>query len=337
MFAVSVLAIALLAWFLRHANIGEVWKLIRAAHMGAILMAGSLVIVTMVIRAVRWRYLLQPVGLVRFGTAFRTTIVGFAASNVLPARAGEVLRPYLLAREEKLSATAAFATIVVERVLDMMAVVALLATFAWGTSRTGLSPALLPAIETSAALAAAAGVALLLLMWALAAHPERVGHVVLRTEGVLPSRFALVLSRAAHTFSTGLAVARAPRALAFAGVWSLILWITIGAQCWLVTSAFGIDMPFTGSFLLQALLVIGVAVPTPGAVGGFHEAYRIGATTFFHAPSDAAVGAALVLHAVSFIPVTLLGLAFMLRDGFSLRRLQGLADSVPSEEIPVAP
>ena len=57
-------------------------------------------------------------------------------------------------------------------------------------------------------------------------------------------------------------------------------------------------MPFTGSFLLIALLVVGVAVPTPGAVGGFHEAFRIGATMFYGAPDDAAVGAAIVLHAV---------------------------------------
>ena len=57
-------------------------------------------------------------------------------------------------------------------------------------------------------------------------------------------------------------------------------------------------VPFTGSFLLIALLVVGVAVPTPGAVGGFHEAFRLGATMFFGAPDDAAVGAAIVLHVV---------------------------------------
>ena len=58
----------------------------------------------------------------------------------------------------------------------------------------------------------------------------------------------------------------------------------------------------------MALLVVGVAVPTPGAVGGFHEAFRLGATTFYGAPNDRAVGAAIVLHAVSFVPVTALGL-----------------------------
>ena len=60
---------------------------------------------------------------------FRATAVGFAASSVLPARAGEVIRPYFLARHENMTATGAFATIILERVLDVLTVLALLASF----------------------------------------------------------------------------------------------------------------------------------------------------------------------------------------------------------------
>ena len=73
----------------------------------------------------------------------------------------------------------------------------------------------------------------------------------------------------------------------------------------------------------MALLVVGVAVPTPGAVGGFHDFYRLGATTFFGAPNDRAVGAAMVLHAVSFVPVAIAGLILLAQDGLSLSRLHG--------------
>ncbi len=77
-------------------------------------------------------------------------------------------------------------------------------------------------------------------------------------------------------------------------------------------------MGFTDAWLMLPPMVVGVAVPTPGGVGGFHEAYRIGATAFFGADNDVAVGAAIVLHAISVGPVTIAGLLFMLQDGLKL-------------------
>ena len=120
---------------------------------------------------------------------------------------------------------------------------------------------------------------------------------------------------------------RTPRVLVAAFICSVVLWLTIAVQVYLVSIAFGIDMLFTGSFLLQAMLAIGVAVPTPGAVGSFHEAYRIGATTFFGASNAEAVGAALILHGISFIPVTILGMLFMMQDGLSLHGLFSLTNT----------
>ena len=317
---VSLLAVGLLAWFLRDANAGQVADEIRSARLDLIVLSVVLVGVIYVVRTVRWQYVLRPVGPTRFRTAFRTTVIGFAASFILPARVGEVLRPYLLARQERLSATSAFATVVVERVLDMIAVLALLSIFVWAP--TGSSDAAtLQGVKVSAALAGVASVVLMALMWVLASHPEWIGRAVLRAGTVLPERVAHVLARLARTFSEGLAVSRDPRALMLATVWSILLWVLIAAQIWLVTTAFGIHMPFTGTFLLQALVVIGVAVPTPGGVGGFHEAYRIGTTMFFGADNDAAVAAALVLHAASFVPITIAGLAMMASDGLSFRRL----------------
>jgi len=335
--AVAVLSVALLAWFLRDANLADVWRRMAALRVRDMALATALLAPMMVLRAVRWRCLLRPVGRVGIGNALRATVIGFAVSNVLPARAGEVLRPYLLARKEGLPVASAFATIVIERVLDLVAVLGLLGFFIWSADDIGLSTGLYRTVVVSAVLAAGAAVVLLTLMGLLASHPERIAGLVLRTQRFLPHGLAHTLARLARLFSEGLAISRMPRALAEAVGWSFLLWVCIAAQSWMVTTAFGIRMPFTGSFLLQALLVVGIAVPTPGGVGGFHEAYRLGTTTFFGAQGDAAVGAALVLHAMSFIPTTLLGVLFMLQEGLSLRRLRGLAESVPSEELPVAP
>lgn len=340
---VSVLAAGIFAWFLSHANGAEVWVEVRRARVDLLLASFGAVVLTYVIRAWRWQYLLNPIGPTRFRVAFRTTVIGFAALGVLPARAGDVLRPYLLARQEGLSVSATIATILLERVLDLMAVLVLLAFYVWWVAdRETIPPALLGPIEISSATAAALAVVLMAVMWVLATHPERISRFVLVSGRVLPHTLAQRLANLARTFSSGFAVAREPRALGAAIVWSFPLWLAIAAEVWLVTVAFDIPMPFTGTFLVQALLVIGVAVPTPGAVGTYHEAYRIGVTTFFGAAEDAAVAAAIVTHAISYFPVVLTGVLFMIQDGLSFGRLQELAGTGPArrardtapEEVP---
>ena len=330
---VTLLAIALFGWFISRANLSAVAAEIAHARLDLIVWAVLIAVVMPVVRAIRWRYLLDPIGPTRFGPVLRATILGFAALALLPARAGDVLRPYLVARAEGLNAASVFATIVMERALDLVAVLTLLAAFVWVfDGRAILPPRLLGPIEASAAMAAGTVVVLMAVMWTLATHPERIGRLVMRSDRLLPHRVAHRLARLARTFSEGFAVAREPRALAIAFVWSFPLWASIAFQVWLVTRAFEILIPVSASFLLQAMLVIGVAVPTPGGVGSFHEAYRIAVTTFFGAPNNAAVSAALVLHAVSFLTSLVPGVVIMTHDGLSVAGLGQLAGVARQEE-----
>jgi len=151
---------------------------------------------------------------------------------------------------------------------------------------------------------------------------------------VLPARAARLLAQFVESFAQGLAVMRSPSKLAGALALSIPLWLSIAAGIWLTSQAFHITFPYTGSFLVMTLLVVGVAMPTPGAVGGFHVAYQIAVQTFFAAPSDRAVGAAIVLHGISFIPVTLVGILFMAREGLTLSGVQQLAKSGPPGTSP---
>jgi hypothetical protein len=258
---------------------------------------------------------------------FKTTVIGFAASTLLPARAGEVVRPFLLARREGFSATSAFATIVVERLLDLVTVLLLfgfyLAFFDPGTDAGNST--VFRALKTGGLVAGAASVAGLVFMMLVAGHPDRLSAWALQVERVLPARIAGAVANLVRTFLEGLAVVRQPRRLAMAGLLSLPLWLTIAVGIWAATRAFHIEMTYPGAFLMMAVLVVGVAVPTPGAVGGFHKAYQIGAVAFFGASNDRAVGAALVLHAISFVPVTIAGAIFMAQEGLSLRGVRGMA------------
>lgn len=325
--AVSALAAGLVALFLRGADLARVGQEIGRAQPGLIAVAVGLTVLLYVVRAERWLYMLAPIGVARFRHAFSTTAIGFAASAVLPARAGEVLRPLLLARKEGLAATAVFATIVVERILDLSAVLLLLACYLlfFDTGMAMRAPALYQAVRLGAYVTASGSVLVLAVMMALAADPTRVERWLLAVSRRLPPRAARALASMARAFAEGLAIVRRPSRLVGSLARSLVLWIIIGTQVWLVSHAFALPIPYAGAYLQAALLVVGVALPTPGGVGGFHEAFRLGATSFFGADNDAAVGAAIVLHAVSFVPVMVMGLWFTFAEGLDIGRLRQMA------------
>ncbi len=324
---IVLLTFGLLAFFFRKADPATVWTEMRRADPILLILATVVTALTYTIRAWRWQSLLAPIGPTRYSVAFETTVIGFAANALIPGRVGEVLRPYLLARRESLNATSAFATIILERVLDLATVLILFAAFVLGSASSAISgdPAQLALVKFGGGVAAASAVGGLVLLFALAGHPERLGRAALRVERVLPARLARVLAAFIETFAQGLAVMRDPARLATALVLSFPMWLSIAAGIWLTSQAFHITFPYTASFLVMTVLVVGVAAPTPGGVGGFHAAYQFAVTEFFAASYDRAVGAAIVLHALSFVPVTLLGLAFMAREGLTFGKARELA------------
>lgn len=332
---VLAVAVGLVALFLRNVDLWRVAADIVRARPDWLALSIATMFLNLAIRALRWQYLLEPLGPTSFVSAFRATAVGFAATAILPARAGEVIRPYFLARHERhdsrISATGAFATIILERLLDVITVLVLLAAyvFVFGRERGVTNPVLFAWLKGLGATAAAGSLAALVVLFVLAGSPERLRSAMERLERVVPSALAGLIARIAEKFARGLGAIRRPGRLIGALLWSFPLWLSIALGIWSVARAFQLAVPFTGSFLLLSMLVLGVTVPTPGAVGGFHAAFRYGATAFFNAPDDAAVGAAIVLHLFSVGPSLVLGLVFAAREGLNvagIRRLAGEAE-----------
>jgi len=320
------LTLALLALFFSRVDLAAVGRAIVSADLLLLALAVLATLLTYVLRAWRWQVLLAPLGATRFRTAWRTTVIGFAVTFLLPARVGEVLRPYLLARQEGLKATAAFATVIIERLLDVATVVML---FALALPLSGVPVA--DEIRVGGLVAAGAAAAGLAVLFVCAGHPERLGRWTARVAAILPARMAETVSHAVRTFAEGLAVLRSPAHLIGAIVWGLPVWASIAVGIWITSRAFGLEFPFIGTFLVMGPLAIGVSLPTPGGAGGFHYAYLYAVTTFFGADPDVAAAAAIVLHAVSFVPVTIAGLIFMWQDGLTLGSVRGLGAEARAE------
>src|SRR3954465_11889930 len=202
---IFLLTIGLLAFFFRNANPAAVWAETRRADPLLLILATVVTALTYTIRALRWQSLLAPIGPTRYSVAFETTVIGFAANALIPGRVGEVLRPYLLARRESLNATSAFATIILERVLDLATVLILFAVFVFGSASGTISgdPAQLGLVKFGGAIAAASAVGGLMGLSALAGHPARLRRAALRVERVLPARLPGLLAGAREQVAPG--------------------------------------------------------------------------------------------------------------------------------------
>ena len=188
---------------------------------------------------------------------------------------------------------------------------------------------MLAAVKWAGALAAAMSLAALAVLFMLAGNPDRLANAMRRLERYAPSMFAGMIARIVQKFAIGLGTIRRPGRLFVALAWSFPLWLSIDAGIWAVAVAFGFNLPFTGSFLLVPLLTLGVAVPTPGAIGGFHEAFRLGMTVFYGVPNDAAVIVRrhffAVPRAIHHFPFPLGGAPFLGRRGIEIVAEEQLA------------
>src|SRR5262249_41371534 len=157
-------------------------------------------------------------------------------------------------------------------------------------------------------------------------HAERVMSFLDRLLARLPRRLASPVARELRVFGEGLGVLQAPaRHLLMIAGQSVLLWLTIAAGLFLNNLAFGIVLPFHSTFLMPGFLPVGVAVPTPGMVGGFHEAYLLALTEAFGVDRGTAAAAGIASHALSNLPVLLMGLPLLGREGLTVAKVAEMA------------
>lgn len=302
------LAALLLAAVLYRVDWRELGEILRSARLGPL---GAVVVVTVAAywaRAVRWGELLAPVARVSQRTLFAATMLGYAASLVVP-RSGELLRPWLVSRRQDISTSTGFATIVLERLADLITVLGLFAVYILVLPPSEAEPSgLMRAVTLGGGIAAAIGLGLLALLFALHGNAERVVAALGRLLGRTPRWIAHRVGGFLINFSGGLAVLRAPpRHLALIGAQSLVVWLLTALGFHLTQLAFAIDLPFQTTFLLIVFLVVGEAIPTPGLVGGFHAFYVLALGQVYGIDHTTAVAAAIAAHALTTLPVLVLG------------------------------
>lgn len=319
----AFLAALLLAFFFRGIDWNDLGRALLTAR--PLPLAGLILVTfgTYLLRAWRWGDLQAPLARVRYVDLISATMVGFAASLLVP-RSGELLRPWLVSRRYPIPTSTGFAAIVLERLIDLIAVLSLFALYLFVLPRPAaqVEGQLMELLKLGGAAAGAAALCALGLLLALHMNAERVVGGLERLLARSPRWLAERLGRILRLFSGGFAVLRAPgRHLAKIGLQSIALWLLVALGLQLNYAAFGIDLPFHTTFMLIAFLVVGVAIPTPGMVGGFHAFYLLALSEVYAIDRETAAAAGIAAHALMNLPPLLFGLALLGREGLNFGRV----------------
>lgn len=319
-----LLSAALLVWVLRDVNIAQVAENLRQSNgayfLGATI-AGTLIVV---LRAIRWRYILAPIARdLPYGQLWRATAIGVMVTNVVPVRAGEIARAYALARETpRVNFSAAFASIAVDRVFDtfvvlLLALVALLSpNFPRDTPLFGHS------LGSLVALGALAVAVALFVLYLIVFFPGQLIRIFELFARRVAPRFEERGRKALYAFASGLGVLRSPRHFVVVFLWTLAHWLLDAFAFWLGFKAVGITAPFSAALILQLFIAIGVALPSsPGFFGAF-EALSVAGLALYGVPQTLAISWALGFHILTFIPITVIGAYYFVRLGLHFREIQ---------------
>jgi len=315
-----VVSVVLVGLFVRSTDFGEVRMAFEDVNWLLALASLPVYFLGLWVRTVRWQYLLRKVKRVSAIRLYPVVIIGLMANNLIPARAGELARAYVLGQRERISKTTSLGTIAVDRLFDgitlvpmMLIVVAFASSDASFDVGFGAWTVSLNFEGLGIFMAVVFGVALIFLSYlAFSEDGRTVLHRIVHR--FTPAPLKPSVERIMHSFFDGLHALRSPADMGVALVMSIISWTLEATMYYMVARAFGIDEPFYVFLLLTAAanLVIAV-VATQGGVGPFELV--VSRTVIAFATTDGieslANAYAIGLHALLLFPITVLGLYLM--------------------------
>lgn len=309
---------------LRGLDLQHAWQAIRTANYWWILPGIAVYFVAVWARTWRWHYMLRPIKAVALTRLFPVVVIGYMGNNVYPARAGELIRAYVLRKREGVSVSASLATVLVERVFD--GVVMLL--FVFLSLPFSPMPDWLRQVVIVGSLAFFGALAFFLI---IAASPRRAeATYTWLIDRFLPERLRGTACGFLARFMEGLHSLRSGRDVAMIFTTSLVIWLAETVKYWFVMHSFDFQVPFYVLMLMNGVVNLATTIPSsPGYVGTF-DTPGIKVLEGFGVTRVTATSYTLVLHAALWLPITMLGFFFMWRESISWKEF-GLATDVRAE------
>lgn len=289
----------------------ETFKAMRQANY--VLITGT-VLVTLVsvwLRAYRWKFMLDPIKAVSISDLYSSTMIGFMANNILPARLGEFVRAYAIGHTARVSKGAAFATIVIERAFDMVSLVFFLGVVL-------LVHPLARPVKVAGGIAIAICAMMFVVLILFRARRDlvmRLFHIVSvrMPEGARRKGEGLL-----HSFIDGLEVLARGHHIVIILVLSLVMWLTVALSMDLGLKAFALDVPIHASLVLLVVVSLALMIPSGPGFAGTFEAAVIGTLLLMNIDKERAASYAIMYHATQFVPITALGFYYLWKARLTL-------------------
>lgn len=256
------------------------------------------------LRCYRWGKILENLVSYDQKTLFILGSIGFMAVGVLPARLGEFARPYLVKKRSGVKMSASMATIIVERVFDLLTLMLFMFI---AIIRVSLPPEIVKAGITMLTISVSLFIMLIILAIKREFSIKRI-DAVLR---VFPPKFAEPLNRLAHSFIDGLQILPDIGKTLYVLFLSVLIWAVVGLSAYVLFLGFGFDLSIYNGYAITVIIALGVMLPAaPGFIGTYHMACKVGLVAFGVSHADA-LSYAILLHFFQMIPVVVLGLAML--------------------------
>ncbi|MEO8383212.1 MAG: lysylphosphatidylglycerol synthase transmembrane domain-containing protein [Acidobacteriota bacterium] len=316
---IVALTVFFLWLFLHKADLHAVGTILRGTDLRFVLIGFAVNAGALLLRTFRWRTILDPEDPPPFYATFFANTVGYMLSTILPIRASDFARPALLSRRTSHRFSGALGTILIERVLDLTSILLMFVTFAalrWNEFSHDPVTVRWFYIVRAGAIASAL---LLVALWTFIAgvrfYRDGSRRLFEWIGKVLPQRMHGSWMHVFDTFTEGLRITRNPRALVTILLCTIGTWACLTSQFWLATLAVHHPLPYDSSFFVTGVTTVGLAIPTPGGIGGFHKACQLVLTRFYRFTVDASVAVAVLFHVIGTLPVLLIGLVLFAREG----------------------
>jgi len=309
-----------LGWFVIMQDWSQIGTAFHNADIFYIIVSVAPIPLIYMFRVLRWEILMRPVKKLSFGTLLGATLIGYMASNILPLRAGEFIRPAFVKMRYGASFTATLATIVVERLLDIigLAMMLICVVIFWPISATTPVHNIFNASKIALVLAVFI-ICTMTLILILRYWPEKVKIFFRHATKFLPQSVQQWALRQIDHFAVGLTPLANLRDAALMFFYTLAGWALDIISVYYSARVFGFCMSFSGACFVVLCITLAVALPqAPGYIGTFHWAATLSAL-LLQMPKPAAASFAIFVHAVGIIPVTIAGLIVLWTQGLNLR------------------